>query len=600
MRSNPQYDQYRVVRTLIKGKADVNFSPRGRPGPLQTAVIHDSEACAKLLLRNKANPNLRDSARAENAPLHLAALCRNDAFADMLLSHGASPLLQNAYEASPLTLARPGWITFLCLAKCFQEVQEATVLHRHSLLLHSFGCSLPLWGTCKALRRAKPDGDLAGGSSQVSAELNLLDSLRWARLCQNRAKVFRKKRTACGDLIHRPWGESMPPCLHQSFGSKQGIRLPLPDEGWLPTDLGCMPSDFLATGDLGSIPTFDFLKRRNSHERDRKLKFDGPSHTYYVDGIPLDLSVTRFLAAFQEPFDADAVICRMEESQTWPRQGYLTFKHIRKVEEYARGFPFLWPLLSLLQGHPNPIDQASVCQLLQRAPEDSVWNGARYLLTMTRAEIKGMWKRNGEVASRVGTWAHLQCECVLNGGQVSSLSPEMSCLSRFLQTSGQLLARRTEWSIWATDEKLAGAIDFCATDPNGCLVLVDWKRSKNLKTKYFTSFKQMKGDLSHIPDAVGWKYRLQLNLYKYIIEKYYGFFVSRMLVVDIHPDAHEDPFVDEVPNMQMDVRQILRARQVGGAAPGDVRGGACFSEVAVTSALTGEALMCFTMRRQLS
>ena len=70
----------------------------------------------------------------------------------------------------------------------------------------------------------------------------------------------------------------------------------------------------------------------------------------------------------------------------------------------------------------------------------------------------------------------------------------------------------------------------------------------------------MKRELSHIPDAVGWKYRLQLNLYKYIVEKYYGFNVSRMHVVNIHPDAVEEPFVDEVPNMQAEIQSIMAAR----------------------------------------
>ncbi len=635
-----QNNHYPVVRKLLKAKADVNFVPLGRPGPLQTAVIHDAEECAKLLLHSAANPNLRDRTRAGNGPLHLAAVYGDAVFADVLISNGASPLLKNAFEASPFTLARPGLVTSLCLAECFQEVQQATVLCRHAVLLHTFGCSASLWVTCKALNGAKPYyGDLAGGSSPgpvlTGAEVNSLDSTSWARLCQNRAKALEKKRKA-GDYLreidydslvargltpseidmmsarrreafrrrcwHQLWEQSMPTCLHQSFdsasGKAQGVRLPLPVDGWVPADLGCMPLDFLGTGNLGSVPAFDFLKRCNSHERDCRLKFEEPSHTYYVDGIPVELSVTGFLAGFQRPFDADTVISRMEQQQTWPRQEYLTFKHLRKVEAFARGSPFLWPLLSLLQG--DPIDKASVCELLQQAPKDEVWNGARYLLTMTRAEIKAFWKRNGEVASRLGTWAHLQCECVLNGGQVPSpsLSPEMLCLSRFLQTSERLMAHRTEWSIWAADEKLAGTIDFCATDPTGCLVLVDWKRSKNLKIKYLTSFKNMKGNFSHIPDAVGWKYRLQLNLYKYIVEKYYGFSVSRMLVVDIHPDAQKDPFVDEVPNMQADVKPILEARAQQLLMSDDLQGGATLSQASMDEETEEDAAMAAAFERE--
>ena len=136
-------------------------------------------------------------------PLHLAAVYGDAVFADVLISNGASPLLKNAFEASPFTLARPGLVTSLCLAECFQEMQQATVLCRHAVLLHTFGCSASLWVTCKALNGAKPYyGDLAGGSSPgpvlIGAEVNY--STSWARLCQIRAKALEKKRKA-GDYL---------------------------------------------------------------------------------------------------------------------------------------------------------------------------------------------------------------------------------------------------------------------------------------------------------------------------------------------------------------------------------------------------------------
>ena len=618
-----QHNHYPVVRILIKARADVNYIPLGRPGPLQTAVIHDAEACATLLLRRKADPNLPDRTRATNTPLHLAAVYGDAIFSDMLLSNGANPLAKNAFESSPFTLATPGLVTSLCLMKCFHEVDTSAILHRHAIVLQRFGCFPSLWNTCRALRAMKPHSDLEGGSSSRSSStgadvkssncfsdsLASLDSTRWMRTCQNRAKALERKRKASDcleefdqatllargmtpseiemmstrrrDAIeknrwHQIWERSMPTCLNQRFrpvaGLAKGIRLPLPVEGWLPSDLGCMPPDFLETGILGATPAFNLLKYSHPHQRDDRLKFDEPSHTYYVDGIPVDCSVTQFLSAFQKPFDADSVISRMEQT-AWPRPQYLTFMHLRKAIQFVQGFPFLQPLLSLLQAHP--IDETSVCEILQQAPTHESWDGARYLLTMTRDEIKACWKRNGEVASRRGTWAHLQCECILNAGQVRSPGPEMLCLSQFLQTSERLIAYRSEWCIWATEENLAGSIDFCATDPAGCLVLIDWKRSKNLKTKYFSFFNTMKGELSHIPDAVGWKYRLQLNLYKYILEKYYGFSVSRMLVVDIHPDSASNPFIDDVPDMQAEVRSILttRKRNLQSASASDIQGG---------------------------
>ena len=120
--------------------------------------------------------------------------------------------------------------------------------------------------------------------------------------------------------------------------------------------------------------------------------------------------------------------------------------------------------------------------------------------------------------------------------------------------------------------------------PDGRLCLIDWKRSKKLREKYHSVFGNMACPVNHIPDCAGrplqeqiscgrvsagqacflpsegflgaralrfrtrphmscpcplasskyrpvrqaarWHYRLQLNLYRYIIQKYYGLEVA--------------------------------------------------------------------------
>ena len=64
--------------------------------------------------------------------------------------------------------------------------------------------------------------------------------------------------------------------------------------------------------------------------------------------------------------------------------------------------------------------------------------------------------------------------------------------------------------------------------PNGHLVLFDWKRSKSLAEKYSNRWQKMREPLSHLDDCAGVHYRLQLNAYKYILEKYYGVCVDDM------------------------------------------------------------------------
>ena len=89
---------------------------------------------------------------------------------------------------------------------------------------------------------------------------------------------------------------------------------------------------------------------------------------------------------------------------------------------------------------------------------------------MNPADIKNLWSSNAAAAARAGTWMHLQCECVLNGGFIDGACPEMTLLQQFLGNTKPLLAFRTEWCVWAEEEKLAGCIDFVGIDEKGHLV----------------------------------------------------------------------------------------------------------------------------------
>ena len=106
------------------------------------------------------------------------------------------------------------------------------------------------------------------------------------------------------------------------------------------------------------------------------------------------------------------------------------------------------------------------------------------------------------------------------------------------------------------------------------MVLFDWKRSRNLRSKYTSQWCNMKPPVDYLADCSGVHYRLQLNLYKFILEKYYGLQVVAMYVVCFHPDnAGTGPFVDAVPVMTKEVDLMLRFHKQrllelrGGAAP---------------------------------
>ena len=44
---------------------------------------------------------------------------------------------------------------------------------------------------------------------------------------------------------------------------------------------------------------------------------------------------------------------------------------------------------------------------------------------------------------------------------------------------------------------------------------------------------------------------------RYILEKYYGVRVARMMVACFHPDVGEAPFIDEVPSLPTEVESMM-------------------------------------------
>ena len=124
--------------------------------------------------------------------------------------------------------------------------------------------------------------------------------------------------------------------------------------------------------------------------------------------------------------------------------------------------------------------------------------------------------------------------------------------------------------IFATEERLAGSMDFVAVNERGQLIIYDWKRCKDLKSKYCNVWQNMLHPLSSMPDCSGLHYRLQHNIYRYILQKYYCAEVAGMFVVCVHPDNDADVFVDEVPVLDYEISLMMqhqRAKARNGSDP---------------------------------
>ena len=82
----------------------------------------------------------------------------------------------------------------------------------------------------------------------------------------------------------------------------------------------------------------------------------------------------------------------------------------------------------------------------------------------------------------------------------------------------------------AKELAIAGTIDVLMKNKNsGEYVLIDWKTSKRIDKKSFKGKKGIRKESSQIEDSKYNHYALQLSLYRYILEKYYGIMVARTI-----------------------------------------------------------------------
>ena len=248
------------------------------------------------------------------------------------------------------------------------------------------------------------------------------------------------------------------------------------------------------------------LANKNSHERDSHIIFDEGPHIYTIDGDSDYLSVTTWNHSHFPKFNADKIIEKMMNSKNWKDSPYFGMK------------PY---------------------------------------------EIKRKWRNNGQEAAKAGTAMHYDIECFYNDMEVEvdEDCKEWQYFEKFHEKIGSKMnPYRTEWMIWDKELRFAGSIDMVFENPDGTLQIYDWKRCKEIKkdNKWDSAITPC---ISNIPDSNYWHYALQLNTYKYIIEKNYGKKVTNMCLVCLHPDNKNKSYLMyEVPTMTDEINDLMKLR----------------------------------------
>lgn len=168
-------------------------------------------------------------------------------------------------------------------------------------------------------------------------------------------------------------------------------------------------------------------------------------------------------------------------------------------------------------------------------------------------------------AAEKGTFLHNQIENFLKGNKFDSDTKEFQLFLSFYNKEikkRNLLFFDAEKMIVSEKYNVAGTIDclFKKNDKNE-YVMLDWKRSKKLiidgRPKIF-GFGYALSELNALDNSSYYRYCLQQNIYKYIIEKEYLVKISSMQLVVLH-ENYPDYYVIKVPEMQKETAIILNS-----------------------------------------
>jgi hypothetical protein len=264
------------------------------------------------------------------------------------------------------------------------------------------------------------------------------------------------------------------------------------------------------------------LAIKNKHERCDYIIMDEGPHQYYVKGEIDFKSCTTVI--HDQFFEFDSV---GEARKMCNRQD---FRANVKYEQYQA-------ITTTPSGEPLSI-------------EDSVTN------------VVQSWEENGKTQSGLGTVLHRKIEEYYNGVEMP-ISEDTVEFTHFRKYANMVATERvwkpfrTEMVIWEEESKICGSIDMLYVDKDCSdldvtlwkegktrlkVYMVDWKRSKKINKHGFG--KRGKGPCASFPDANYHHYRLQLNLYKYMLEKRYMIDVGFMSILVCHPN--QDSYLEYV------------------------------------------------------
>lgn len=256
----------------------------------------------------------------------------------------------------------------------------------------------------------------------------------------------------------------------------------------------------------------------NPQTRDDAIIFYEPTHSYRIltDPDHQYISVTTWINTFFEPFDADKVLAKMKNSPKWPKSPYFGMTDEEIKSQWERN-------------KDDAVDKGvRIHDLIDRSAKSSSNHNSNKNDNNSEPELNDSWKYYEDFTREHPDWT----------------------------------LEKTEWRIFDEGAKIAGTIDALYKTAEGEWIIVDWKRCKKIVKDHHWPDRALPWPICQLANTNFNHYSLQLNCYKYILQKHYGIKVGRMFIVDLHPDyVSEEGRCLAIPDLQAPVGVLFANRQ---------------------------------------
>jgi len=301
------------------------------------------------------------------------------------------------------------------------------------------------------------------------------------------------------------------------------------------------------------------LQKQNVHLMDKQLFFDEAPHDYYIDGDKNNvISTTTFIHTYFPTFDPIKISERIVHSKN-----YMTGKYAGMSPEEMRA---QWEETAFQASNAGTITHRRIELFYNDVREVYINKQTQQQYEVDELTVNDIVKNKHiyDIALLPrDTYEKLSNGVIINTRtQQPERDVEFNYFLQFYFDHKHLTPYRTEWEIFDPELRIAGSIDMIFTRDDGQLELGDWKRTKDItKINDFRDDSHGYYTLEHLPASNFWQYSLQLNVYRTILEKYYGQKIAQMYLIWLN--KINNTYVKFIiPRMDHEVQKIMNDRRL--------------------------------------